>query len=75
MNRKAKKGQTMVEYIIIVALIAITLIGVFTYFGKGVGNKVAGATAAIDSEQGSKAQSAVKAIDDPSDPKGLKELK
>jgi len=48
MNRKNKKGQTMVEYIIIIALIAISLIAVFSYFGGAVGNKVAGATEAID---------------------------
>ena len=29
-SKKFKKGQTMVEYIIIVALIAISLIAVFT---------------------------------------------
>jgi len=46
--RKNKKGQTMLEYIIIVALIAISLIAVFTYFGGAVGKKVAGATEAID---------------------------
>ena len=50
-SRKFKKGQTMVEYIIIVALIAISLIAVFTYFGRGVGKKVAGATAAISEER------------------------
>ena len=38
-----KKGQTMVEYIIIVALIAISLIGIFTFFGKTVHKKVKGA--------------------------------
>ncbi|MBR4654519.1 MAG: hypothetical protein IKO72_14260 [Kiritimatiellae bacterium] len=49
MDRKSRKGQTMVEYIIIIALIAISLIAVFSYFGGAVGNKVAGATEAIDS--------------------------
>jgi Flp pilus assembly pilin Flp len=63
-SRKFKKGQTMVEYIIIVALIAISLIAVFTYFGRGVGKKVAGATAAISEEEGSKAQQAVEALDE-----------
>ena len=47
-TRKTNKGQTMLEYIIIVALIAISLIAVFTYFGGAVGKKVAGATEAID---------------------------
>ena len=63
-SRKFKKGQTMVEYIIIVALIAISLIAVFTYFGRGVGKKVAGATAAISEEGGSKAKQAVEELDE-----------
>ena len=57
--RKSKKGQTMVEYIIIVALIAV-----FMYFGRGVGKKVAGATEAISEEEGSKAKSAVEEMDE-----------
>ncbi len=63
-SRKFKKGQTMVEYIIIVALIAISLIAVFTYFGRGVGKKVAGATSAISESEGSKAQQAVESLDE-----------
>ena len=64
MMKKMRKGQTMVEYIIIVALIAISLIAVFTYFGRGVGKKVAGATAAISEEEGSKAKQAVEELDE-----------
>ena len=64
MKRKSKKGQTMVEYIIIVALNAISLIAVFTYFGRGVGKKVAGATAAISEEEGGKAKNAVESMDE-----------
>jgi len=74
MKHKNKKGQTMVEYIIIVALIAISLIAVFTYFGKATAKKVAGATEAIDSDLGSQAKSAVESIDDPANPKNIKEL-
>ena len=51
-TRKSKKGQTMVEYIIIVALIAISLIAVFTYFSRGAGNKVAVPTEAISEQEG-----------------------
>ena len=63
MKRKSKKGQTMVEYIIIVALVAISLIAVFTYFGRATGKKVAGAAAAISDEEGGKAKSAVEELD------------
>ena len=36
----------------------------FTYFGRGVGKKVAGATAAISDEEGSKAKQAVEQLDE-----------
>ena len=61
---KGKRGQTMVEYIIIVALVAISLIAVFTYFGRATGKKGAGAAAAISDEEGGKAKSAVEDIDE-----------
>ena len=61
-TRQNKKGQTMVEYIIIVALIAISLIAVFTYFSRGVGKKVAGATEAISEQEGSDAKAAAESI-------------
>ena len=62
-SKKFKKGQTMVEYIIIVTLIAISLIAVVTYFTRGVGKKFAGATEALSESEGSNAKSAVENID------------
>lgn len=52
-----RNGQAMVEYIIIVVLVAVALIAIFGKFSKGVGRKVAGATSAIDEEAGSEAAS------------------
>lgn len=54
-KRNRRNGQTMVEYIIIVVLIAITLLVLFGKFSKGVGKKVAGATSAIDETVGGEA--------------------
>ena len=71
MKKGMKKGQTMVEYIIIVALIAIALIGVFTYLSRGIGEKASGATKALSDDEGKKAESAYKEISEDS----IKELK
>ena len=71
MMKAMRKGQTMVEYIIIVGLIAITLIAVFTYLSRGIGEKAAGATKALSSEEGGRAESAYQQINENT----IKELK
>ena len=63
-NRKHKKGQTMLEYIIIVVLIAVSLIAVFTYFGRATAKKVAGATEAISEKEGAEAREAADNINE-----------
>ena len=72
--KKSRKGQTMVEYIIIVCLVAISLIAVFTYLGKAIGKKAAGAAEAISSEEGEKAKNAVESIDDPDEVTSIKDI-
>jgi Flp pilus assembly pilin Flp len=62
MTKAHRRGQTMVEYIIIVCLIAVSLIAVFTYLSRAIGKKAAGATSAISEEEGSKAKSAADSI-------------
>ena len=59
MMKALRKGQTMVEYIIIVCLIAISLIAVFTYLSKAIGRKAAGAAEVLSEQEGSNAKSAV----------------
>ncbi len=58
-RRDSRSGQTMVEYIIIVVLIAITLLVLFGKFSKATGKKVAGATSALDEEVGQEAAALV----------------
>ncbi len=55
MMKTLRKGQTMVEYIIIVVLIAITLISVFTYLSRAIGRKAAGAASALSEQEGATA--------------------
>lgn len=59
-----RRGQTMVEYIIIVVLIAITLLVLFSKLSKATGTKIAGATSALDSDVGSEAATLANEIDE-----------
>ena len=64
-KRSRRNGQTMVEYILIVVLIAISLLVLFGKLSKATGKKVAGATSALDEDVGSEAASL--AEEDPAD--------
>jgi len=59
---KRRNGQTMVEYIIIVALIAISLIAIVGFFGQGLARKWAGATSALDDDSGGRAAGLVDGV-------------
>ena len=54
----------MVEYIIIVVLIAITLLVLFSRLSKATGKKIAGATSALDAEVGTEAAALAEEIDE-----------
>lgn len=48
----SQRGQGMVEYIIILAMIAIAAIGIYSLFGKTVRNQAAGLTQELAGKQG-----------------------
>lgn len=62
MMKVLRRGQTMVEYIIITCLIAVSLIAVFTFLGRAIAKKAAGAASALSQEEGDKAKNAADAI-------------
>lgn len=55
---KRKSGQTMVEYIIIVVVIAIAGLVLFGLFGDTIRKKMSGAVSSLDDEKGAEAQAA-----------------
>ncbi|MBW8183133.1 Flp family type IVb pilin [Shewanella nanhaiensis] len=73
MLKNKQRGQGMTEYIIIVALIAVSAIGVYSFFGQTIRNQVAGlssemsgqdANAQITAAQGSAADATTNADED-----------
>ena len=54
---KSRRGQTMVEYIIIVAVVAIGCLVIFGIFGDTIKKKVSGVVSSMDNEKGGEAQS------------------
>ena len=54
---KSRQGQAMVEYIIIVVVIAVAALVVFGLFGDTIKKKMSGAVSALDEDLGSQAQS------------------
>ena len=53
---KSRQGQAMVEYIIIVVVIAVAALVVFGLFGDTIKKKMSGAVSALDEDLGSQAQ-------------------
>lgn len=62
MMKALRRGQTMVEYIIITCLIAVSLITVFTFLGRAIAKKAAGAASALSQQEGENAKNAANAI-------------
>ena len=63
-RKRNNKGQAMVEYIIIVVLIAITLIVLFSKFGKAIGEKVTGATTSLSEKVGDESKQEYQGFDE-----------
>ena len=53
---KSREGQTMVEYIIIIVVIAIAALVVLGLFGDTIKKKMSGAVSSLDNDLGSSAQ-------------------
>ncbi|MFT5258483.1 MAG: pilus assembly protein Flp/PilA [Gammaproteobacteria bacterium] len=74
-SRRNQKGQGMVEYIIIVALIAIAAIAAYSYFGKTVRGQVAGMaqdlSGTANTGTGEAQTAAGKTLEEGKDDKGL----
>lgn len=58
LRSRRRSGQTMVEYIIIVVVVAIAALVLFGIFGDTLRKKLSGAVSSLDDEQGAEAQSA-----------------
>ncbi len=69
---KRKEGQAMVEYLIIVAVIAIAAIVVFGIFGDVIREKMSGAISTLDS--GENADAAQQNVEDTKSGDFLKNL-
>jgi len=52
MKNRSKRGQAMVEYIIIVVLVAIAALAVFAAFSDTIRRKLSGAVSEMDSDTG-----------------------
>ena len=57
-KNKKRRGQAMVEYIIIVVLVAIAALAVFAAFSDTIRNKLSGAVSEMDSGTGAQAAQA-----------------
>ncbi|MBE3674068.1 Flp family type IVb pilin [Pseudoalteromonas distincta] len=67
MNKK-QLGQGMTEYIIIVALIAVSAIGVYSFFGKTIRNQVSAIASEVSGQDSAdKIQAAKDSADDAAD--------
>lgn len=57
-SQKKKSGQTMVEYIIIVVVVAIAGLVLFGIFSDTIRKKMSGAVSSLDDDKGAEAQAA-----------------
>lgn len=72
MKNRNKRGQAMVEYIIIVVLVAIAALAVFAAFSDTIRAKLSGAVSEMDSGTGATAAQAAAGVGSQTTLKSLK---
>ena len=55
--KKCRRGQTIVEYVLIICIVVVASIGLLSIFSDTVRKKISGIVSTIDDEKGQEAQS------------------
>lgn len=71
-HRSSQQGQGMTEYIIIVALIAVSAIGVYQFFGQTIRNQTAGIAREVSGQSADNAIQQAKTAADAAESEGNK---
>ena len=56
-TKRRRRGQTIVEYVLIICIVVVASIGLLSIFSDTVRKKISGIVSTIDDEKGQEAQS------------------